>query len=90
MGVGRGVGYFTKSRRIAWTFGYTPQRKPSIRLHTMRVGSRVGYFTKAAHGNGLLAPFMGVGRGVGYFTKNIRIRGHVATRHNGRQYSVSV
>jgi hypothetical protein len=37
-----------------------------------------------------LRPFMGVGRGIGYFTKNIRIRGHVATRHNGRQYSIFV
>jgi hypothetical protein len=59
MGVGRGVGYFTKSRRISWTFGYTPQRKPGIRLHTMHVGRGVGYFTKdrrnrghvATHGN---------------------------------------
>jgi hypothetical protein len=68
-GCGEGVGYFTKSRRISWTFGYTPLWKPGILLHTIRVGRGVGYFTKhrrirghvATYGNKLLAPIYGCG-----------------------------
>jgi hypothetical protein len=37
-GCREGVGYFTKSRRISWTFGYTPQQRPGICFHMMRVG----------------------------------------------------